>query len=58
MSVRNFAIGILCVAAAVIIFNWNNAGGEAGHMGGMLAGFLIMSIVMIIQRFRRRRHLH
>ena len=54
MSVRNFAIGILCVAAAIIAFNWNNAGGEAGHMGGMLAGFLIMCLIMIRRRFKAK----
>lgn len=59
LSVRNFAIGILCVSAAFIIFNWHNAGGEAGHMGGMVAGFLIMFTLQAKRYFfKRSRRLH
>ncbi|MEG1258092.1 MAG: rhomboid family intramembrane serine protease [Akkermansia sp.] len=42
LSMRNFAIGVLIVSIVIISFNWHNAGGEAGHLGGMLMGFLIM----------------
>ncbi len=42
MSVRTFSLAILGIAVAVIAMNWDNAGGEAGHMGGMLMGFFLM----------------
>lgn len=42
MTVRTLAIAVLCIAVAVILFNWDNAGGEAGHLGGMIMGFLLM----------------
>lgn len=42
MTVRSLAIGVLCIAVGVILFNWDNAGGEAGHLGGMIMGGLLM----------------
>lgn len=42
MTVRTLAIAVLCFAVGVIVFNWENAGGEAGHLGGMIMGFLLM----------------
>ncbi len=44
MKLRTFALGIIGVATAAILFNWNNAGGEAGHLGGAIMGTLIMLI--------------
>ena len=46
LSVRQFALAVLGVAAAVIIFQWNNAGGEAGHLGGMFAGFILTLLIL------------
>lgn len=46
MSVRQFALVILGIAVAVIIFQWDNAGGEAGHLGGMLAGFILTLLIV------------
>lgn len=52
MSVRTFALVVLGIAIAYIIFNWDNAGGEAGHLGGMLMGFFIMGVRGLAERFR------
>ena len=46
LSVRQFALAVLGIACAVIIFQWNNAGGEAGHLGGMLAGFILTLLIL------------
>ncbi len=44
MKLRTFALAIIGIASATILFNWNNAGGEAGHLGGIIMGALIMYI--------------
>ncbi len=49
-SVRTFSLAILGIALAVIVMDWNNAGGEAGHMGGILMGFAIMGIRKLLHR--------
>lgn len=46
LSVRQFALVVLGIACAVIIFQWNNAGGEAGHLGGMFAGFILTLLIL------------
>ncbi len=50
MTLKTFSIVVLGIALLIIAMDWNNAGGEAGHMGGMLMGFLIMSIRAILKR--------
>lgn len=42
MSMRTFAIGALAFATLMILTNGNNAGGEAGHLGGAILGFILM----------------
>ncbi len=42
MSMRVFAIGVLCFAAYHAFTNGNNAGGEAGHLGGAILGYILM----------------
>ncbi len=42
MSMRTFAIGALGISVIVILFNLDNAGGEAGHLGGAILGFILM----------------
>lgn len=42
MKLRTFALVIIALAAAVILFNWRNAGGEAGHLGGIIMGAFLM----------------
>ena len=42
MSMRNFAVLALGISVVVILFNLDNAGGEAGHLGGAILGFILM----------------
>jgi membrane associated rhomboid family serine protease len=42
MSMRTFAVGALCISVVIILFNLDNAGGEAGHLGGAILGFILM----------------
>ena len=42
LSIRQMAMGILAFAVVVIVFNLDNAGGQAGHLGGALLGFLLV----------------
>ena len=42
MSMRTFAIGALVFATLMILTNGQNAGGEAGHLGGAILGFILM----------------
>lgn len=51
LSVRQFALVVLGIACAVIIFQWNNAGGEAGHLGGMFAGFILTLLILLKEKW-------
>ncbi len=42
LRLRTFALCIIGIAAASILFNLCNAGGEAGHLGGIIMGAIIM----------------
>jgi len=43
MSMRQLAMVVLAIATATVILGLgNNAGGEAGHLGGAILGFLLM----------------
>lgn len=42
MKMRTFAIGYLTFEALVVIFDWHNAGGSAGHLGGAIFGFAVL----------------
>ncbi len=44
MKLRTFALVIIGLASFVILFNLDNAGGEAGHLGGIIMGALIMMV--------------
>ena len=57
LTMRNFALIILGIATVVILFNGHNAGGEAGHLGGAIMGFLIMMVWKwrVISRYRNHR---
>lgn len=50
MTMRTFALVIIGIAAASVLLNLNNAGGEAGHLGGIIMG----AIVMLIWKWRSR----
>ena len=55
LSVRQFALVVLGIACAVVIFQWNNAGGEAGHLGGMLAGFILTLLILLKEKLSSSR---
>ena len=40
---RLIIISIIGIASATILFNLGNAGGEAGHLGGIIMGAIIMA---------------
>lgn len=42
LSMRQLALTALAIAAGVILFNLDNAGGQAGHLGGAILGFILM----------------
>ncbi len=43
MSMRQLAIAVLVIAAGTVVLGLgDNAGGEAGHLGGALLGYLLM----------------
>ena len=44
LKLRTFAMWIIGIASFTIIFNLSNAGGEAGHLGGIIMGAIIMII--------------
>ena len=44
LRLRTFAIIVIALATATILFNFSNAGGEAGHLGGIIMGAIIMFI--------------
>lgn len=44
LSMRTFALLIIGIAMVTILFNLDNAGGEAGHLGGAIMGILIMTV--------------
>ncbi len=48
LRLRTFALIVIGIAAATILFNLTNAGGEAGHLGGIIMG----AIIMIVWKYR------
>lgn len=42
MQMKTLAIGYFCLEIIAVLFNWHNAGGSAGHLGGALLGLLIL----------------
>ncbi len=55
MSIRTFAIIVMIIATATILFGGYNAGGEAGHLGGIIMGAIIMYFLRrhMIKSYRR-----
>ncbi len=45
MSIRVFALVVTAFAVITITFSGHNAGGEAGHLGGIIMGAIIMGIL-------------
>ncbi len=56
MTMRTFAIVVTAIAVSAVLFNWNNAGGEAGHLGGLIMGAIIMLVWRQVSRYRNRNH--
>lgn len=56
MRLRVFALVLLGVAAYTVLFQGNNAGGEAAHLGGAALGYLLISKPRILDllTFRRK----
>lgn len=50
LKLRTFALAIIGLAAITILLNLSNAGGEAGHLGGILMGTLLMCIRKWLRR--------
>ncbi len=48
MSMRTFAYMALGISTFVILFNLDNAGGEAGHLGGAILGFILMKFPFLL----------
>ena len=44
MKMRTFALVFLGIEVFIVLTNGGNAGGSAGHLGGALAGFLLMKV--------------
>lgn len=44
LKLRTFAMWIIGIASVTILFNLSNAGGEAGHLGGIIMGAIIMLV--------------
>lgn len=44
LKLRTFALGVIGIAVVTILFNLSNAGGEAGHLGGIIMAALIMTV--------------
>ena len=42
MRLATLAYGLLAFALLAVVFGWTNAGGEAAHIGGALAGFWLV----------------
>jgi len=50
LSMRQLSIAILVIATGKVIFNLQNAGGEAGHLGGAILGFVLMKFAPWLTR--------
>jgi membrane associated rhomboid family serine protease len=62
LSMRQLAIGMLAISVGIIVIGiGDNEGGEAGHLGGAIAGFLLMRYPFLLGKpgdhplFRRTR---
>jgi membrane associated rhomboid family serine protease len=51
MKLRTMAYVYVGIAVAAVLFNWQNAGGEAAHLGGALAGFFLIRNSHLLRDF-------
>jgi membrane associated rhomboid family serine protease len=54
MSMRTLALVFVGIATFMIISRGENAGGEAGHLGGVIAGYLLMKFPGVLDRLEGR----
>lgn len=50
MRLRTFSLCVIAFAAFTILFGLSNAGGEAGHLGGIIMGTVLMVLRSILKR--------
>ncbi len=50
LTLRTLALVVIGIATLIILSNGDNAGGEAGHLGGVIMG----ALVMVYWKFRHR----
>jgi len=53
LSLRTLALVVIGIAVVTVLFSGDNAGGEAGHLGGIIMG----TFIMIILKYRYMRAL-
>jgi membrane associated rhomboid family serine protease len=51
VRIRNLAYAYVIIAIIVVLFNWDNAGGEAAHLGGAIAGFFFIRRSHLLKDF-------
>lgn len=55
LSMRQFALGILAIAVGIIVLNLGkNQGGEAGHLGGAILGFILVKYPVLLSPFWKK----
>jgi len=51
IKIKTLAYGYVCLAIITVLFNWNNAGGEAAHLGGAFAGYFFIRRSHLLKDF-------
>jgi hypothetical protein len=51
VKIRNLAYAYVIIAIIVVLFNWSNAGGEAAHLGGAIAGYFFIRRSHLLKDF-------
>jgi hypothetical protein len=51
MRLATLAKVLIVISVASILFSWNNAGGEAAHLGGAIAGWAMIRHPERLHRF-------
>ena len=54
MRLRTLAWAFIAIAVYTVLTRGHNAGGEAAHLGGAIAGFLLMQGERMMSDQRRR----
>ena len=50
LSMRQLAIALLAISVGTILLKFGNEGGEAGHLGGAILGFILMRYPQLLGR--------